>query len=330
MAAVVATNQPAAISNLVEQTTGVAIKVPAKKTVETTNPVDVEYEKLLEQDDAAKEEVDKWIQDEEKFAEKGASISKITLNARIRERYDKVRKAYEDFLLRHPEHVDARIAYGSFLGDMGEEEEGAKQWEKARQQDPTNPSPWNNLANYYGHRSPVKKAFEYYAKAIELNPKESVYYHNFGTTVYLFRKDAMEYYNIKESEVFDRALELYRKAQELDPENFVLAHDIAQTYYGIKPARTEAALKAWNYALKIAKDDVQREGVYLHLARFEMNSGHFEIAHGYLNSVTNNVYRDLKARLVGNLAQKEKGIPATAETPESKPTPKPEAVEPKK
>ena len=31
----------------------------------------------------------------------------------------------------------------------------------------------------------VKKAFSYYEKAIELDPKEPVYYHNFGTTVFL-------------------------------------------------------------------------------------------------------------------------------------------------
>ena len=32
----------------------------------------------------------------------------------------------------------------------------------------------------------MKKSFEYYAKAIELEPNESACYHNFGTTVFLF------------------------------------------------------------------------------------------------------------------------------------------------
>jgi len=58
----------------------------------------------------------------------------------------------------------------------------------------------------------VKKAFDYYAKAIELNPQEPIYYHNFGTTVYLFRKDAMDFYGITEQQVYDKALGLYSKA----------------------------------------------------------------------------------------------------------------------
>ena len=79
---------------------------------------------------------------------------------------------------------------------------------------------YNNLANLYGHTGPVKKAFEYYAKAIELNPQEPLYYHNFGDTVYLFRKDAMEFYGITEQQVYDKALELYSKALKLDPQQF--------------------------------------------------------------------------------------------------------------
>ena len=46
--------------------------------------------------------------------------------------------------------------------------------------DPKNPAAWNNLASVYGHHGPMAKAFEYYTKAIELNPGESVYYHNLG------------------------------------------------------------------------------------------------------------------------------------------------------
>src|SRR4029078_1222259 len=131
------------------------------------------------------------------------------------------------------------------LNEQGDEYEGSKHMEKALELDPKNPAAWNNLANYYGHRSPVKKSFEHYAKAIELDPKEPVYYWNFGTTVYLFRKDAMEFYKIDEKQVFDKALDLYRKALKLDPTNFVLSSDYANSFYGTKPPRYEEGLKAW-------------------------------------------------------------------------------------
>ena len=151
----------------------------------------------------------------------------------------------------------------------------------------------------------MKKAFEYYAKAIELNPQERVYYQNFAATVFLFRKDAMEFYQIEEQQVFDKALALYRQAMKLEPANFVLASDYAQSYYGIKPIRSADAIAAWQAALKIASNVTEREGVYLHLARFNLNAGRFDEARQYLNSVTNDVYGDLKKRLMRNLERQE-------------------------
>jgi len=300
LGALLATNQPAVVSNLVLKTTGVFVSVP-----DPNDPVEKEYRKLLDDDDAAQAEVDRWIQENQRFAEKGGGLSHDELRQRIEARFAPVRKAYEDFIQRHPDHARVRLAYGSFLNDIRDENGAEIQWDKARELDPKNPAAWNNLANLYGHRGPVKKAFEYYAKAIELNPLEPVYYHNFGTTVYLFRKDAMEFYGISEQQVFDKALELYRKALKLDPNNFPLATDVAQTYYGIKPMRTEAALKAWDYALKIAGDEIERQGVYLHYARIKINAGRFEEARQHLNAVTNAMYDVVKNRLLRTLAERE-------------------------
>ncbi|MBM3835851.1 MAG: hypothetical protein FJ403_21820 [Verrucomicrobia bacterium] len=311
VSALMATNQPAAVSNLVTKATGVSVAIP-----DANDPVEREYLKLLAEDDAAQKEVDKWIRDAEAFAAQGAGLPRATLTPKIEQRLEPVRKAYKDFLQRHPRHARARLAYGSFLNDIREEEEAVVQWEKARDLDPKNPAALNNLANHYGHRGPIKKAFEYYGKAIELSPDEPVYLQNLATTTYLFRKDAMEFYKINEQQVFDRALELYRKALKLDQNNFPLATDLAQSYYGIKPLRTEEALAAWNAALKIANDNIEREGVYLHMARVELNSGLFDEARKHLDSVTNQMYAALKTRLVRNLSEKEnkaKGhVPAPA------------------
>jgi len=312
LTALVATNQPVAISNFVARTTGVVVAVP-----DPNDPVEKEYQKLLETDDAAQEEVDKWIRDETAFREKGAGLPDATLRARIEQRFKAVRDTYEGFLHNHPEHARAHLAYGSFLMEIHEEDEAVNQMERARDLDPKNPAAWNNLANYYGHRSPVKKAFEYYSKAIELNTNEPVYYQNLATTVFLFRPDAMEFYKIDEPQVFDKALELYRKAIKLDPDNFVLASDYAMTYYGIKPMRTGDAIAAWESALKIAPDDKEREGVYIHLARIKLNAERFEEAHRLLNSVTNEMYASLKNRLLRNLERQEnesKGTNAPAAT----------------
>jgi tetratricopeptide (TPR) repeat protein len=300
LSALLATNQPQAVSNLIQQQTGASITI-----VNPNDPAEQELQKLMADDDASQNEVDKWIRDNNAFAAQGAGESKAELNKRIRARFESVRKGYEDFLKRYPNNVRGHLAYGSFLNDIGDEEAAMLQNETARQLDPKNPAAWNNLANYYGEHGPLTNAFTDYAKAIELNPREPVYYQNFATTVYLYRKDAREFYGINEQQVFDKALELYRKAVQLDPDNFPLATDYAQSYYGIKPLRTNDALVAWTNALNIAHDDVEREGVYIHFARIQMAAGRYAEARAQLDAVTNPMYADLKTRLERAVAQRE-------------------------
>jgi tetratricopeptide (TPR) repeat protein len=301
LSVVVATNPPAvAVSNEIQQATGISLTVP-----NANDPAEQELQKLMADDDAAQAEVDKWIRDNSDFYAQGAGVPKDELNRRIMERFAPIRKGYEDFLKRYPNNAHGYLAYGSFLNDIGEEENAAAQYEKSRALDPKNPAVWNNLANYYGEHSPVTNAFVYYAKAIELNSNEPVYYQNLATTVYLFRKDAREFYNINEQQVFDKALALYQKAIQLDPNNFPLATDYAQSYYGIRPLRTNDALVAWTNALQIAGDEVQREGVYIHLARIKISIGQFAEAQAQLDAVTNADLADMKRRLERSLNDHE-------------------------
>jgi len=267
----------------------------------TNNADDAELEKLMADDDAALAEVDQWIRANDQLASKGSGEDSTQLNKRIIARLGLIRQRYQDFLKHHPKNAVAHLAYGTFLEDTGEEEAAGEEYEIASKLDPTNPATWNNLANYYGERSPVTNAFACYEKAIALDPKEPVYYENFGTTVYLFRKDAKEYYHIDESQVFDKALALYRQAMRLDPTNFVLATDYARSYYGIKPMRTNDALISWTNALKLAQDDLQREGVYIHLARLKIHFARYPEARAHLDAITNTFYDQTKHRLERNL-----------------------------
>jgi tetratricopeptide (TPR) repeat protein len=298
LSALLATNQPVALSNFVQSNTGLTITA-------TNNPLDLELQKLMQADDDAQAEVDKWIRDNAEFAAKGAGTPRDELNRRILARFASVRTGYETFIQQHSNHVDARVAYASFLNDIGDEEGQREQLEVALELDKTDPAIWNNLANYYGHRGSVTQAFAYYEKAISLNSNEPVYYHNFGTTIFLFRKDVKEYYHIEEQQVFDKALGLYSNAMRLAPDDFPLASDVAQTYYGIKPLRPDEALCAWTNAFQLAHDDIEREGVQTHFARVKMLAGRFAEARDHLKIVTNVMYAELKRRLERSITEKE-------------------------
>ena len=300
LGALLATNQPLAVSNLIRQDTGISVAM-----VNPDDPAEKELRQLMMDDDATLAEVDQWIQTNNVLAAAGAGESREALNRRIRARLDVVCTNYASFLRRHPDSARGFLAYGSFLDDIGDEESARVQFENASQVDPKNPAAWNNLANYYGEHGPLANAFADYVRAIELSPSEPVYYHNLATTVYLYRKDAREFYGISEQQVFDKALELYRKAVQLDPDNFDLATDYAETYYGIRPLRTNDALLAWTNALNIAHNDAEREGVFIHLARVKAVAGRFDEARAQLDVVTNAIYADLKARLERNLVERE-------------------------
>jgi tetratricopeptide (TPR) repeat protein len=310
-----------------------ATAAPAESPIDFTTR---EYRKLLELDDAAQEEVDQWIRTEQEFRQAGGGLPDATLRARVLQRLIPVRQAYEDFIARHPNHVPARIAYASFLGDIGEEAASVEQLEKARELDPSNPAVWNNLAHIYSHGGPIDKSLRYFEKAIELKPDEPVYYQNLATMVFLFRKDAMEYYRCDEPAVFERSLNLYRKAIQLDPDNFVLASDYAQSYYGIRPpnaldpdAQTATqqdlyrqAIRAWDYAFRIATTEEQQQGVHIHLARIKINQHRFNEARAHLDHVQLDPLQVVKIRLLRNLEEREsRNKPASPASPVLESTP---------
>ena len=289
---------------------------PLLSPASDTDPsVEKEYEKLLADDNAAQAEVDKWILDNNEFRAGGGGMPDSEMNRRIRERFDPVRGAYADFIARHPSHVRARIAYGSFLGDLRDDAGARIQWEKALELDPKNPAIFNNLAGRYGENGAPAKAFELYSKAMDLAPAEPLYCHNLADSIVAFRRSAMEFYGLAEQPLLEKILGLYSNASRMAPDNFPYASDLAQTYYGIKPFPADTALRAWTNAFKRASDDLEREGVCLHLARVKMLGGRFVEARAQLDSVTNQSYSALKDNLLATIQNRERTAASTNSPP---------------
>lgn len=297
LGALLATNAPQGVSNLVVAEAGFSFPLAS-----TNDPVENRFYRILLDHDASEKEIQGWMDNADGLPkEGGAGRSATTLDLKIQRRLEGVKKEYQDFIELHPNHLNVRLAFGTFLSDSHDEEGAYAQWETARQLAPSNSAAWNNLANYYGHRGPVKKAFEYYGKAIELNPAEPVYFQNLATTVFLFRADAREFYHLNEQQVFDKSLSLYRQAIKLDPDNFALITDYAKSFYGINPPRWKDGLAGWTEALKVAHDDGEREEVCIHLARIHLKLGDYDEARANLAVVTNASNAAFKTRLTRNL-----------------------------
>ena len=260
LSALLATNQPQAVSNLVQQQTGLSVPL-----VEVNDPVEKQLRDLMIADDDAMAEVNDWISTNTIARTNTPALT--AFNQRISARFDVVKHGYDSFLRNHPDSARGFLAYGSFLNDIGDEDGAHVQYENSKQLDPTEP----------------------------------VYYQNFATTVYLYRKDAREFYGINEQQVFDKALGLYRQAMKLAPDNLVLATDYAESYYGIRPLRTNDALAAWTNCLNLAKDDNEREGVLIHLARVKISAGFYDEAQAQLDAVTNRAFADMRTRLIRSL-----------------------------
>ena len=118
--------------------------------------------------------------------------------------------------------------------------------------------------------------------------------------------------------MFRRALDHYREVRRLRPHNFRYAFDFAQTYYGVKPAPAAtpderkaaerslagSALAAWHEALALADNDRDRDGIFLHLARWHLRLGQWDAARTNLVLVAHPAHQEVRARLQRNLDEK--------------------------
>ena len=92
--ALLATNQPAAVSNLIEQQTGFAVPVAA-------DPAEQQLHSVMAGDDAALDEINAWITTNR--IPRADTNALAQLNLRIRQRLDVQKHSYDLFLRNHPD-----------------------------------------------------------------------------------------------------------------------------------------------------------------------------------------------------------------------------------
>lgn len=286
---------------------------PTAPTLSADPETEREFHRILDADDDAQGDAARWTDEAVNPADPVVAPSIESVRRRIEERMKSIRANYQDFLKRQPNHVRAHLAFASFLSENGEVAAAISEAETARALDPANPAAWNNLGGLYAHHGPIDKSFSCYEEAIRLKPDLGLYHNNFGGLLLTARAEAARHYQLSDGAVFSKASAACRRAAELDPGNFKFAADWAQTFYGLKPAAkldeagaAEAALKlgdealnAWTNALRIANEDSERQGIYIHFARWNLRLGRTNEARVNLSVIGPGQYADLKRRLEG-------------------------------
>src|SRR6478752_2505613 len=74
------------------------------QATETNSVSERDYEALIAKDDEAHEQVDVWIEENNRAKAKGTAVPDADLNKRILQRLEPVKKAYEEFLQKYPDH----------------------------------------------------------------------------------------------------------------------------------------------------------------------------------------------------------------------------------
>lgn len=325
-----ATNPPAAVSRYVEGRLAPFAALTGAPVVDPSDPVEVEFQEVLRADDAGEAEMERLLAGEVPLdpsqAPSPSALREARRQAMLRV-INRTRERYEAFLRRHPDHVRARLAYGDHLSNHGDDTEVLEQLGIALKLDPRNPVVWNNYAGHFAHVGPITNAFVAYEKALALRPYEPLYHYNLGTVIFLYRADAREYYRCDEAAVFERALAHYQECRRLAPRSFRYAFEYAQTFYGVKPEPSttpegrvqaearlaERALKGWEEALELANNEVDRDGIFLHFARWQIRLGRWDAARTNLAKVTLPEHQELRRRLERNLIQRENGLEAGSE-----------------
>jgi tetratricopeptide (TPR) repeat protein len=155
---------------------------------------------------------------------------------------------------------------------------------------------WNDWGNEYGHNGPMTNMFVCFLNAVRLMPHESAYHRNLATSLFMYRKDAKDFFGVDEAQVFSMALREYRKARILDPENYELAKELALAHYAIRPFRAEEALAEWERVLTMTEKDssLDKEEVYLNLARVNYMAARYSEAQKWLAKVKSSTHEDIR------------------------------------
>ncbi len=295
-----------------------AVVVPA---VAPKLSVEAEFKALLAREEDARQDMSRWLAETDARDEHITDKPPHVLSFRMEHRFQTVCTAYADFQSRHPGHAAAKAQEQNFRADLIEDLEAIRRWEEGREEDPTSPAPWNELAHHLSHNGRTTEAFACFEKSLSLAPREAVFFFDFATTLLLYRTDGARHYKLTEQAVFEKVLTLYRRGMKLEPASYARAASYAETFYLITPARREEGLAAWHHAHSLATADTERDDARVHLARYALLNRHPNLVRCYLDQVSDprlDPVKEALLRRINEAGKADKADSAPVSTPSAK------------
>lgn len=220
----------------------------------------------------------------------------VALSARQagKEEMQKMDGVFADLETKYPQ--DAAIANGhaEFLWSTGEHARAVEKWRAAEKLDPNFAPALDHLGDVAFGRGEVKKAAEYYERAVRSAPTNAAYHFGYANVVFLFRHDLHDDAHPDSDSLLDESLKHFAEASRLDPLNANYARAFAETFYAIPKPDWSEALKAWRHLYDISP---QKDFALLNLARVHMKLGNKPQARASLAEIQDPKFDRLKGRL---------------------------------
>ncbi len=184
---------------------------------------------------------------------------------------DAIVSRYLGFAAKYPKNAQAYNELGLIIFDLGRPHDAATYWKRALARKPDYPEAHNNLGSYFSKFGSPEYALLEFDRAIELDPSKAVYHLNRATELYSSRDAAAYVYGWGLPRIYEEVMKEHRLARDLAPDDYSYARQYAETFAGAKffglAPDWDASIEAWKHCLKLKLTELERDQVFVNVAR---------------------------------------------------------------
>lgn len=205
--------------------------------------------------------------------------------AQVKGELQSVVDGYDALISQSPAFAPAYVSYGLMLNRIGETKPSYAMFLKADELDPNIAIVKNQLGNYMAEEGKYPEAYGFYLQAIDLAPKEPLYYVQAGNILLAYRKFFVADALFTSQEIDAEIQERFRRAAKISPDDHSYKLRYAQSFFEIENPNWEKALETWQEMMSHAVSEDERQVVTLYIARVRFELGHHSAVRKLLKKV---------------------------------------------